>query len=89
MILAGALPVFADIDPDTYCMDPRGGRGAVTPRTAAVVAVHPFGHPADMARLAEVGQRHGLLVMEQGASEPPSARSRRDRPHAAYLNGRS
>ncbi len=65
--LTGARPVFADIDPVTYCLDPASVEAAVTPRTAAVMPVHLFGHPADMSRLQRVAERHGLLLVEDAA----------------------
>ena len=84
--LAGALPVFADIDPLTYCLDPAAVEAAITSRTAAVVVVHRFGRPADIARLHGVGQRHGLLVLEQGESEAPYDEIAQRRERAAYLD---
>src|SRR3954468_21420654 len=69
--LAGALPVFAEIDPATYCLAPAAVEAAITPRTAAVIAVHRFGRHADLARLHNLGQRHGLLVLGHGESEAP------------------
>jgi dTDP-4-amino-4,6-dideoxygalactose transaminase len=86
--LAGALPVFADIDPVTYCLDPEAVEAAVTPRTAAVVVVHRFGRRADVARLHALGQRHGLLVLEQGESEAPYDETAQRRERAAYLDGK-
>ncbi|MFJ5772560.1 DegT/DnrJ/EryC1/StrS family aminotransferase [Streptomyces sp. NPDC093094] len=86
--LAGGLPVFADIDPVTYCLDPISVEAVVTSRTAAVVAVHRFGRPADMPRLIEVGQRHGLLVLQEGESEPPYDETAQRRQRAAYLDER-
>ncbi|MFF4362977.1 DegT/DnrJ/EryC1/StrS family aminotransferase [Streptomyces sp. NPDC001604] len=86
--LAGALPVFADIDPLTYCLDPAAVEAAVTPRTAAVVVVHRFGRPADIARLHGVGQRHGLLVLEHGESEVPYDEVAQRRERAAYLDAK-
>ncbi|WAU84527.1 DegT/DnrJ/EryC1/StrS family aminotransferase [Streptomyces sp. Qhu-G9] len=88
VIQAGALPVFADIDPATYCLDAVEVDAAVGPRTAALVAVHRFGRPADMTRLWEVGQRRGLLVLEQGESEASYAEIEERRAHAAFLDGR-
>ena len=85
---AGALPAFADVDPVTYCLDPEAVRTAITPRTAAVVAVHRFGRPADVGRLYELGQRHGLLVLEQGESEAPYDEVAQRRERAAYLDAR-
>ncbi|MFF9623209.1 DegT/DnrJ/EryC1/StrS family aminotransferase [Streptomyces griseosporeus] len=86
--LVGALPVFADIDPVTYCLDPYAVEAAVTSRTAAVVVVHRFGRPADVGQLHEVGQRHGLLVLEQAESEAPYDEVAQRRQRAAYLDGR-
>ncbi|MFH9552465.1 DegT/DnrJ/EryC1/StrS family aminotransferase [Streptomyces sp. NPDC051445] len=86
--LAGAQPVFADVDPVTYCLDPETVEAAVTPRTAAVVVVHRFGRPADVRRLQSVGQRHGLLVLEQGESEAPHDEIAQRRERAAFLDAR-
>ncbi|MGW0534552.1 DegT/DnrJ/EryC1/StrS family aminotransferase [Streptomyces sp. NPDC003032] len=88
VVLAGALPVFADIEPMTYCLDPDAVAAAVTPRTAAVIVVHRFGNQADVRRLRDIGQRQGLLVLERGESEAPHEGSQRRRAHAAYLSGR-
>jgi perosamine synthetase len=60
----GATPAFADIDPDTFCLDPASVLAAVTPRTAAVLPVHLFGQPADMTALGRIADRHGLAVVE-------------------------
>lgn len=65
--LTGATPVFADIDPVTYCLDPTAVEAAVTSRTTAVMPVHLYGHPADMTGLREVADRHGLRVFEDAA----------------------
>jgi dTDP-4-amino-4,6-dideoxygalactose transaminase len=62
-----ALPVFVDIDPDTYCIDPAAVEAAITERTRAVIAVHLAGHPADMARLDEIGRRRGVAIVEDAA----------------------
>ncbi|MFD7131513.1 DegT/DnrJ/EryC1/StrS family aminotransferase [Streptomyces sp. NPDC059894] len=86
--LAGAFPVFADVDPVTYCLDADAVEHAVTHRTAAVVVVHRFGRPADIARLHTVGQRHGLLVLQQGESEAPYDEVARRRERAAFLDTR-
>jgi dTDP-4-amino-4,6-dideoxygalactose transaminase len=84
--MAGALPVFADIDPATYCLDPAAVEAAVTQRTAAVVAVHRFGRPADVRRLHALGRRHGLLVLEHGESEAPYDEIAQRRERAAFLD---
>ncbi|KQW06068.1 DegT/DnrJ/EryC1/StrS family aminotransferase [Streptomyces sp. Root369] len=86
--LAGALPVFADIHPVSYCLDASAVEAAVTPRTAAVVVVHRFGRPADMARLLALGQRHGLLVLQEGESEAPYDEIAQRRERACYLDGK-
>jgi len=62
--LVGADVVFADIDPQTYCLDPAAFEAAITPRTAAVMPVHLYGHPAAMDRIMEIAGRHGLAVLE-------------------------
>lgn len=64
VVHCGAVPVFVDIDPATYCLDPAAFAAAVTKRTAAVVPVHLYGHPADMDEINRVAARHGLLVVE-------------------------
>ncbi|GGR24861.1 hypothetical protein GCM10010251_46190 [Streptomyces aurantiogriseus] len=86
--LAGALPMFADVDPVTYCLDAAAVEAAVTPRTSAVVVVHRFGRPAGIARLHELGQRHGLLVLEQAESQAPYDEIAQRRERAAYLDAR-
>ncbi|WP_155058326.1 DegT/DnrJ/EryC1/StrS family aminotransferase [Streptomyces blattellae] len=85
---AGAVPVFADIDPVTYCLDTSVVEAAVTPRTVALVVVHRFGRPADIARLYGLGQRHGLLVLEQGESEAPYDEVAQRRERASYLDAK-
>jgi dTDP-4-amino-4,6-dideoxygalactose transaminase len=64
---AGATPVFVDIDPYTYTMDPIAALAAITPRTRAVVPVHLYGHPADMEALRSLADRHHLLLVEDCA----------------------
>lgn len=63
----GARPVFVDIDPETYCMDPAAAATAITPRTRAIVPVHLYGHPAEMGRLLDLARRHNLVVIEDAA----------------------
>lgn len=63
----GAVPVFVDIEPDTYQIDPEKIEAAITPRTRAIVAVHVAGGPADMDRILAVAERHGLPVVEDAA----------------------
>ena len=75
--LAGATPVFADIEPMTFCLDPAAVRAAITPRTAAVMPVHLYGHPAPMNEIMALAEQHGLAVIEDAAQA-----------HAASLGGR-
>jgi perosamine synthetase len=64
---AGATPVLVDVDPATYCIDPQHVESAITPRTKAIIAVHLFGHPANMTALREIADRHGLFLVEDAA----------------------
>ena len=63
----GAKPVFADIRPDTFNLDPELISSVLTPRTRAIIAVHLFGLPADLAPILDLGRRHGLAVIEDAA----------------------
>ncbi|MCF8157508.1 MAG: DegT/DnrJ/EryC1/StrS family aminotransferase [Rhodoferax sp.] len=63
----GATPIFVDILPDTWCLDPAQVEAAVTPRTKAIVAVHLYGNLCDMDRLLDIGARHGIPVIEDAA----------------------
>ena len=63
----GATPVFVDILPDTWCLDPRKVEAAVTPRTKAIVAVHLYGNLCDMEALLAIGSAHDIPVIEDAA----------------------
>lgn len=63
----GARPVFADIDPRTYNLDPGAAERAITPRTKAIMPVHQIGLPADMDRFFEIADRHGVALVEDAA----------------------
>ena len=63
-LVVGAIPVFVDIDPYTYNIDPARVKEAITPRTKAIVPVHIGGCPADMASILAVARRHNLRVIE-------------------------
>lgn len=69
-LVYGAVPIFADVDPDTFCMDPASVEKQVTDRTRAVIVVHLFGHPAPMDALLEVARRHDLAIIEDCAQAP-------------------
>ncbi len=74
--LCGATPTFADIEPTHFCMDPAAAAAAVTSRTAAIMPVHLYGHPAEMRALRDLARRNGLLLVEDAAQA-----------HAACLHG--
>jgi dTDP-4-amino-4,6-dideoxygalactose transaminase len=67
IVMAGARPVFADVDPLTLALDPAALERALTPRTRAIVVVHLYGHPAPVDRLAEIARRHGVALVEDAA----------------------
>jgi dTDP-3-amino-3,4,6-trideoxy-alpha-D-glucose transaminase len=64
IMMTGARPVFADIDPGRLTIDPAAIERAITPRTRAIVPVHLYGQPADMDAIAAIAARHGLVVVE-------------------------
>ena len=66
----GATPVFVDIDPDTYQMDPMALEKAITPKTKAVIPVHMYGHPAPMTEIMEICRPRGIRVIEDTAQAP-------------------
>lgn len=63
----GAKPVFVDIEPLTYTIDPNLIEAAITPRTKAIIPVHIFGQPANMDEIMQIAQRHNLRVIEDAA----------------------
>lgn len=65
--LVGARPVFVDIDPQTYLIDPDAIEAAITPRTKAIIPVHLYGNVADMQRIGEIATEHGLAIVEDCA----------------------
>jgi dTDP-4-amino-4,6-dideoxygalactose transaminase len=64
---AGAVPIFADINPETYTIAPESIEKAITPRTRALVPVHLYGQMADMKSIGEIAARYGLRVLEDAA----------------------
>ena len=77
ILLVGATPVFVDIDPDTYNLDPELVERAITPRTKAIMPVHLYGNPADMDRLIPMAQAHNLAIIEDACQA-----------HAAAIRGK-
>jgi dTDP-4-amino-4,6-dideoxygalactose transaminase len=65
--LLGIRPVFVDVDPHTFCLDPQAVEKAITTRTKAIVPVHLYGHAADMESILKIAERHGLFVIEDNA----------------------
>ena len=71
--ITGARPVFADIDPVTFTLDPASVEAAVTERTIAIEVVHLYGLPADMPKILDIARRHGLAVWEDCAQAHAAA----------------
>jgi perosamine synthetase len=67
VLSAGATPVLVDCDPETWCMNPKEVAARVGPQTTAIMPVHIYGHPVDMDPILELGDRHGLAVVEDAA----------------------
>ena len=67
VILSGAKPVFVDIDLDTYCIDPKAIKAAITPKTKAIIVVHLFGLPANMQEIKALSKEYSLLIVEDCA----------------------
>lgn len=69
-LVYGGIPVFVDIEADTFCLDLDQVRNAVTSRTRAIIAVNLFGHPARLAELRAFADQHGLMLIEDNAQAP-------------------
>lgn len=67
VVYVGATPVFADVDMDSWCMDPASFEALITERTKAVIPVHLYGHPARMDEIAKIARNHGLFIIEDAA----------------------
>jgi dTDP-4-amino-4,6-dideoxygalactose transaminase len=73
VLSVGATPVFADIDPVTYCLSPEATEAAITPRTKAIMPVHLYGLPAHMARFEAICRSRGLILLEDAAQAHDAA----------------
>ena len=71
-LIYGAVPVFADIDEDIFCLDPKSIEANITARTKAILIVHICGHPTDMDAVMEIAKKHNLKVIEDCAQSPMS-----------------
>ena len=69
-VIYGAVPIFADIQDDIFCLDPKSIESNITPRTKAILVVHIFGHPADMDPIMAIANKHNLIVIEDCAQAP-------------------
>src|SRR5262245_35921034 len=67
VVYTGAKPVFADIEPDTWCIDPVSVARKITAKTKAIMPVHLYGHPARMDEILKLASVHGLYVVEDAA----------------------
>lgn len=76
--LAGGVPVFGDIDPKTFNLDPDHAESLITSKTKAIMPVHLYGHIAAMDRFTEIGKKHGVQIIEDAAQG-----------HLASLNGKN
>jgi len=67
ILMTGARPVLVDVAPPTYAIDPEAVAAAITPRTKAIIPVHLFGHPCDLAAIEAIAERHGIPVLEDAS----------------------
>ncbi|MDQ5847021.1 MAG: DegT/DnrJ/EryC1/StrS family aminotransferase, partial [Acidobacteriota bacterium] len=72
VLVYNAIPVFADIDPEIFCITPEAIRQRITPQTKAILAVDILGHPANMDGIMELAAEYGLTVIEDAAQAPGS-----------------
>jgi dTDP-4-amino-4,6-dideoxygalactose transaminase len=70
IVMLNAIPVFADIEKETFCIDPKKIEKAITPKTKAIVVVHLFGHPAAMDDIMKIARKHNIRVVEDCAQAP-------------------
>jgi perosamine synthetase len=70
ILMQNAVPVFADIDDETFCLDPESVERVVTPRTRAILTVNLFGHPSPLDELKTIADKHGLMLIEDNAQAP-------------------
>ena len=71
-LIYGGIPVFADIEPETFCLNPTSVEQLITTKTKAIIAVNLFGHPAELSRLKSIAERNNLWLIEDNAQGPLS-----------------
>ena len=64
IIFQNCIPIFADLDPETYNIDPESVEANITPKTRVIMPIHLFGNPSDMDAILDIGKRHGIPVIE-------------------------
>ncbi|MBN2752913.1 MAG: DegT/DnrJ/EryC1/StrS family aminotransferase [Rhodospirillaceae bacterium] len=69
-LIYGGIPVFVDLEPETFCLDPDKVRAAITPKTRAILAVNMFGHPAALHELRSLADEKGIYLIEDAAQSP-------------------
>lgn len=69
-LLYGGIPIFADVDPDTFCLDPISVKERITSKTKAIIAVNLFGHPAQLRILRDIADAEGIWLIEDNAQAP-------------------
>ena len=74
-LIYGGIPVFVDIEPETFCLDVAKVAAAITPRTRAIIAVNLFGHPARLHELASLARSSGIALVEDNAQGPLASES--------------
>lgn len=84
-----AIPVFADIEPDTFCLDPAAVEASITPYTRAIMAVDIFGHSANMQALMDIAARHSIKVISDTAQAPGAMYQGRHAGTLAHIGGYS
>jgi perosamine synthetase len=76
-LMHNAIPVFADVDPETFCLDPSSVREVVSPLSSAIIMVHLFGQPGPMDKMMQLAKEHGLNVIEDCAQAPGARYNRK------------
>lgn len=70
ILVYNAVPIFCDIEPDTFCMSPASLESKITERTKAIIPVHIYGHPAEMDEIMRIAEKHSLIVIEDASQSP-------------------